>query len=207
MRSHTQMYQIKLFYTSNMPIILHAAFVSNFYFVSQLLYKRMKSNLIVNMLGQWQEQEFTRQMVPVGGLAFYISPPTGITDLLFEPIHSLFYVVFVLCSCAFFAHTWIDVSGQAPKDVANQLKQNQMMVAGYRDASAVKVLERYIPTAAICGGIAIGALTIIADFMGAIGSGTGILLAVTIIFELVQKVAMESGGMPGMGQAQAGRGA
>jgi protein transport protein SEC61 subunit alpha len=29
----------------------------------------------------------------------------------------------------------------------------------------------------------IGALTIVADFMGAIGSGTGILLAVTIIFQ------------------------
>jgi protein transport protein SEC61 subunit alpha len=31
--------------------------------------------------------------------------------------------------------------------------------------------------------MAIGALTIFADFMGAIGSGTGILLAVTIIYE------------------------
>jgi protein transport protein SEC61 subunit alpha len=29
----------------------------------------------------------------------------------------------------------------------------------------------------------IGALTIFADFMGAIGSGTGILLAVNIIYE------------------------
>lgn len=29
----------------------------------------------------------------------------------------------------------------------------------------------------------IGALTVVADFMGAIGSGTGILLAVTIIFQ------------------------
>ena len=28
-----------------------------------------------------------------------------------------------------------------------------------------------------------GALTIVADFMGAIGSGTGILLAVTIIYQ------------------------
>jgi protein transport protein SEC61 subunit alpha len=33
------------------------------------------------------------------------------------------------------------------------------------------------------GGMCIGLLTIFADFMGAIGSGTGILLAVTIIYE------------------------
>jgi len=47
----------------------------------------------------------------------------------------------------------------------------------------VKQLARYINTAAAFGGICIGALCIFADFMGAIGSGTGILLAVTIIYQ------------------------
>lgn len=42
-------------------------------------------------------------------------------------------------------------------------------------------LPRYIPTAAAFGGLCIGALSVLADFLGAIGSGTGILLAVTII--------------------------
>ena len=46
----------------------------------------------------------------------------------------------------------------------------------------VKELNRYIPNAAAFGGMCIGALTIMADLMGAIGSGTGILLAVTIIY-------------------------
>merc|ERR1712032_653297 len=40
-------YPIKLFYT---PIILQTALVSNLYFFSQLLYKRFKSNMFVNML-------------------------------------------------------------------------------------------------------------------------------------------------------------
>jgi len=43
-------------------------------------------------------------------------------------------------------------------------------------------MNQYIPTAAMLGGMSIGLLTIIADFLGAIGSGTGILLAVTIIY-------------------------
>lgn len=47
----------------------------------------------------------------------------------------------------------------------------------------VNQLRRYINTAATFGGICIGALCIFADFMGAIGSGTGILLAVTIIYQ------------------------
>ena len=46
---------------------------------------------------------------------------------------------------------------------------------GHRDTTQAlkKELNRYIPTAAAFGGMCIGALTIIADFMGAIGSGTG----------------------------------
>jgi hypothetical protein len=58
-----------------------------------------------------------------------------------------------------------------------------MIMKGFRDKSVINVLKRYIPIAAAFGGMCIGALTVIADFMGAIGSGTGILLAVTIIFQ------------------------
>ena len=58
-----------------------------------------------------------------------------------------------------------------------------MIIQGHRDESMVKQLNRYIPTAAAFGGMCIGALSVVADFMGAIGSGTGILLAVTIIYQ------------------------
>merc|ERR1712070_1103317 len=67
-------YPIKLFYTSNMPIILQSALVSNLYFFSQLMFKRFKSNVLVNLLGQWQEVEMSGQSIPVGGLVYYISP-------------------------------------------------------------------------------------------------------------------------------------
>jgi hypothetical protein len=38
-----------------------------------------------------------------------------------------------------------------------------------------------------------GVLTIVADFMGAIGSGTGLLLAVTTIYEYYEIVRRETG--------------
>lgn len=47
-------YPIKLFYTSNIPIILQTALVSNLYFLSQLLYRRFPTNILVNIVGQWQ---------------------------------------------------------------------------------------------------------------------------------------------------------
>merc|ERR1711972_1090678 len=83
-------YPIKLFYTSNIPIILQTALVSNLYFFSQLLYRRFKSNMIVNLLGQWQEVEATGQSIPVGGLVYYLSPPTSFMDIWDDPIHALF---------------------------------------------------------------------------------------------------------------------
>lgn len=50
-------YPIKLFYTSNMPIILQSALVSNLYFISQMLYKRFPNFFLVRLLGRWQEFE------------------------------------------------------------------------------------------------------------------------------------------------------
>merc|ERR1712151_1009671 len=184
-------YPIKLFYTSNTPIILQTALVSNLYFFSQLLYKRFKSNMIVNLLGQWQEVDYSGQSIPVGGLAYYISPPHSFTDIWDDPIHAIFYVAFVVTSCALFSRTWVDVSGSSARDVAKKLRDQGMMIPGYRDSDLTKVLNRYIPTAAAFGGACIGALTIIADFLGAIGSGTGILLAVTIIYEYFEIVSKE----------------
>jgi len=60
-----------------------------------------------------------------------------------------------------------------------------------REDGMVRYLNRYIPTAAAFGGVCIGALSIFADFMGAIGSGTGILLAITIIYQYFEQIAKE----------------
>merc|ERR1712021_305558 len=69
----------------------------------------------------------------------------------------------------------------------------QMVMKGHRDSSLAKELNRYIPTAAAFGGMCIGALTVVADFMGAIGSGTGILLAVTTIYQYFEMFVKENG--------------
>ncbi|KAJ6979769.1 protein transport protein Sec61 subunit alpha [Populus alba x Populus x berolinensis] len=185
-------YPIKLFYTSNMPIILQSALVSNLYFISQLLYRRYSGNFLVNLLGKWKESEYSGgQFVPVGGLAYYITAPSSLADMAANPFHALFYFVFMLSACALFSKTWIEVSGSSARDVAKQLKEQQMVMPGHRESNLQKELNRYIPTAAAFGGICIGALTVLADFMGAIGSGTGILLAVTIIYQYFETFEKE----------------
>lgn len=183
-------YPIKLFYTSNIPIILQTALVSNMFFISQLLSNRFQNNLLVQLLGRWQMTAAGHQ-IPVGGLVYYISPPRTFTEVVTDPIHSIIYLVFVLSACAIFSVTWIEVSGSSPRDVAKQLRDQDLVIKGMRQCNTEKKLRQYIPTAAAFGGVAIGALTVFADFMGAIGSGTGILLAVTIIFQYFEIYAKE----------------
>ncbi|KAM9953032.1 hypothetical protein ACTFIW_006376 [Dictyostelium discoideum] len=195
-------YPIKLFYTSNIPIILQSALVSNLYFISQLLYRRFPDNILVNLFGAWRTSEYSQQMIPVSGLTYYISSPNNMSAVLADPFHALFYIAFMLTSCALFSKVWIEVSGSSARDVAKQLKDQQMTMKGHRDTSVIKELNRYIPTAAAFGGLCIGALTVVADFMGAIGSGTGILLAVTIIYQYFETFVKEqqelSGGIGGL---------
>ncbi|GAB5568341.1 protein transport protein Sec61 subunit alpha [Prionailurus iriomotensis] len=175
-RGQYNTYPIKLFYTSNIPIILQSALVSNLYVISQMLSARFSGNLLVSLLGTW----------------------SSFGSVLEDPVHAVVYIVFMLGSCAFFSKTWIEVSGSSAKDVAKQLKEQQMVMRGHRETSMVHELNRYIPTAAAFGGLCIGALSVLADFLGAIGSGTGILLAVTIIyqyFEIFVKEQSEVGSM------------
>ncbi|KAJ1461408.1 protein translocase complex subunit [Pelagophyceae sp. CCMP2097] len=186
-------YPIKLFYTSNMPIILQTALVSNLYFLSQMLYTRYPGIFLVGLMGKWEKLEGASSTVPTGGLAYYISPPRSVTEVIYDPIHAAFYLVFILGSCAVFSTMWIEVSGSSARDVAKQLRDQQMVMKGHRDSALVHILNRYIPPAAAFGGMCIGALTVVADLLGAIGSGTGILLAVTIIYQYYEMFAKEQG--------------
>lgn len=191
MRGQNGIYPIKLFYTSNIPIILQTALVSNLYFFSQLLHRRYPNNILIQLLGRWQDNQ-TGQSVPIGGLAYYVSPPATLVEILADPLHFILYLIFILGACALFSKTWIEVSGSSPRDVAKQFQEQDMVIRGYREDSTYRVLNRYIPAAAAFGGMCIGLLTVFADFMGAIGSGTGILLAVTIIYQYWETYQKES---------------
>lgn len=181
-------YPIKLFYSSNIPIILQSALVSNLFFFSQILYKRYRNNFVINLLGKWQDVEQGGHSIPVGGLAYYISPPSSILEFARDPFHTIFYIAFILISCGLFSKTWIEVSGSSVNDVCKNLREKGYTLHGFRESNINQVFKRYIPIAATFGGMCIGALTIFADFVGAIGSGTGILLAVTIIYSYYEEL-------------------
>jgi len=194
-------FPIKLFYTSNIPIILQTAFISNIYFLSQLLFKRYPTNILVRLFGTWKNVEgiFT----PIGGLAYYLSPPKSAMEIIYDPLHVIMYLVFVLGACALFARFWIDISGNSARHVAKGLRAQGYTIYGgmSTEQSMVRKLNKHIPIAAAFGGMCLGFLSISADFLGAIGSGTGILLAVTILHQYFEILAKEAGanGLGGFG--------
>jgi len=194
-------FPIKLFYTSNIPVILQTALVSNLYTMSQLLSRRYPGNLLVRLFGDWRPNA-KGQYIPTGGLAYYVSPPRTLVEIITDPIHSAIYVIFILGCCAVFSRVWIDISGSSPNDVARTLKEQNFVIKNYSSDAVLKVLNRYIPVAAAFGGMCIGLLSIFAEFLGALGSGTGILLAVSIISNYYEMYArqqrMESGLFQGM---------
>merc|ERR1712027_301983 len=154
-RGQYSSYPIKLFYTSNIPIILQSALVSNLYVISQMMSVKFAGNFFVNLLGVWSDAGGGRAY-PIGGLCYFLSPPETFSHLLIDPIHAILYIIFMLGSCAFFSKTWIDVSGSSAKDVAKQLRDQQMVMRGHRETSMIHELNRYIPTAAAFGGLCIG---------------------------------------------------
>jgi len=187
-------YPVKLFYTSNMPIMLESALTSHIYIVSQMLFHRFPENFLVKLLGVWEPMDESSQLAATSGFAYYISPPRTVRAAFVDPIHTILYILFMTSVCAIFSKTWIEVSGSGPRDIAKQLKDQQLVMAGHREGSMYKELKRVIPTAAALGGAVLGLLSVTADLMGAIGSGTGILMAVTIIYSYWEIGQREAGG-------------
>ncbi len=187
-------FPLKLFYVSNIPVIFAAALFGNIYFISQLIWQRYNntnSNFWLNLLGKFVIQG--QQYQPSGGLVYYVVPPRSIALVAQDPIRALVYTLLLIIGCVFFAVTWVEVGGMDSAAVARQLLDSGMQIEGFRRSEIPirQMLERYIPTVTIVGAILIGLIAGSADFLGAFGSGTGILLTVGIIEQYYQILVQE----------------
>ena len=186
-------YPIKLLYTSNIPVILVQALYANILFITQLLWNRFPDNFwVTNVLGNFKAEEGGR-LIPTGGIIYYLSPPQGLTGVSEDPIRAAIYAIIFILLNGYFSLLWVEVSGMTPRDLARQLIQAQVQIPGYRSSERVieTILNRYIPTLALFGGFLVGILAVFADFLGAIGSGIGVLLTVGIIYQYYQILAQE----------------
>jgi len=193
-RGFRSRYPIKLLYVSNLPVIFAFALFANVYLFSQIfwgLYNPHNSNFWFNLLGQFQIVGNTP--TPIGGLAYYVTAPHGITDVTAHPDKAFGYLGILVVFCIIFSLTWLEVGGLGPSTVAKQLVDSGMQIPGYRrsDKAVESILKRYIPTVTVLGGVIVGLLAGITDFFGVFGSGMGILLSVGIIYQYYEILMQE----------------
>ncbi len=186
-------YPIKLLYVSNLPVIFASALFANIYFISQLLWSQPwgRNNFWVSLLGQYATVE--DQVVPVGGLVYYVISPQNLADVMNDPLRALGFVSIMVAFCIVFSLTWLEVGGLGPKMVAKQLIDSGMQIPGFRRSSKPieSLLNRYIPTVAVLGGVLVGLIASVANFFGVFGTGMGILLAVGILYQYYQLIMQE----------------
>jgi preprotein translocase subunit SecY len=129
----------------------------------------------------------------VGGLVYYVISPQNLSDVASDPIRALGFTAIMVAFCVVFSLTWLEVGGLGPKMVAKQLIDSGMQIPGFRRSSKPieSLLNRYIPTVAVLGGIVVGLIASVANFFGVFGTGMGILLAVGILYQYYQLLMQE----------------
>jgi len=103
-------------------------------------------------------------------------------------VHVVVYIFFNMLLCVIFGQFWVETTGMGAKEVAEQLDRAGMQIPGFRRDPRVveKKLNDYIPYIVIIGSAFVGLLASLADMSGALGTGTGILLTVGIIYKFYQ---------------------
>lgn len=128
--------------------------------------------------------------------------PTGGLINVPEWVHVITYILVLVGMCVLFGTFWIEMTGQSPKKVAEQLQSVGWQIPGFRRDPRIieNVLDKYIPTITVLGSIFVGLLAALATLSGAIGTGMGILLTVGIMYMLYQQLERENQleGMPGL---------
>ncbi len=189
-------YPIKLLYVSNLPVIFASALFANVFFFSQLLWSTQGqpapgTNLFFQIIGDYSRTN--NSVVPVGGLAYYVTAPRSIQSVAAEPLRAAAYLGILVAFCAVFSLIWLEVGGLGPSKVAQQLMDSGMQIPGYRRSGKPieSILKRYIPVVTILGGVIVGLVAALSDFLGVFGSGVGILLSVGIIYQYYELLMRE----------------
>jgi preprotein translocase subunit SecY len=201
-------YPMKLLYVSNIPVILVNALYANFLFFGQLLagpnavLRASNGGAIpdiwLNLIGVFDERSQGANtgsyLVPRGGLLYYLSPPQGLEQLINDPLRGLIYLVIFIFLCILLGRVWVEVSGLAPRDISRQIIDSGMQIPGFRSSEKIieRILKRYIPTLIILNGFIIAVMSFTADSLGALTSGTGLLIAIGIVHQYSEQIAKEA---------------
>jgi preprotein translocase subunit SecY len=210
-RGHGIRWPLSFIYTSVIPIILVAALIANIQLFARLIFSStlacretitaggacsMGQKILIpisNILGTYVGD------TPASGLAAWLFSPDLVGKLIRGSLtftdlgQAAVYMGFFIAGSVVFSIFWMQTSGMDATSQAKQMMSSGLQIPGFRKDQRVmeRLLDRYIWPLTVMGGITIGFLSAIADLSGALSSGTGILLAVMIIYKLYEDIAKQ----------------
>src|SRR3989344_3767796 len=195
-------YPIKFLYVSNIPVILASALLLNVQVIGLFM-----ANAGVPLLGNFDRVTNRPMQGLDGGFAYLTSAlpspiflvggySTYVSQYLLNPtelLHILVYGLVLVVLCVIFGWFWIESTGMGAEKVAAQLNKTGLQIPGYRQDPRIteKILQKYIPIITVLGSIFVGVLAWFADITGALGTGTGILLTVGILYRFYEDLAQQ----------------
>jgi preprotein translocase subunit SecY len=195
LRGFGRSWPLKLLYTSNIPVILAATLISQFQLVGRIGLNQ-QNGLSCGILGCYDARGNA-----VSGLVYYLSAPTNfLIDLVTGSVNAgyatraVIHILLYSVLATVFSIFWVSTSGMDARSVAEQIEAIGMQIPGYRrDARSMEaVLNKYIPYLAFLGGLIVGLVAAVADITASIGTGTGILLTVMIIYQYYEQLSTEN---------------
>jgi preprotein translocase subunit SecY len=194
LRGYGVKWPLAFFYASNIPVILAAALVANIQLFGGLLENALGHSTILGHFSNGQA---------VSGVAYWLGS-SNIVDTLIRSqgfssvplsifVQAITHILFFMVISAIFAVLWVRTAGMDESNQAKKIIASGLQIPGFRKDQRVleSILKRYILPLTIMGGLAVGALSAFADILGALTSGTAILLAVMIIYQLYQNIAQQ----------------
>jgi preprotein translocase subunit SecY len=179
---------LNFFYTSNIPVILVAALMANIQLFARLL-ERWGHPIFGTFSGN----------SPISGLVYWINSPDVVQNIikgsfsLTQLGQAAIYVSLMVGGAIIFSIFWMQTANMDARSQAKQILSSGLQIPGFRRDERVleKILSRYIWPLTIVGGASVGLLAALADLTGALSRGTGILLAVMIIYKLYEEIAKQ----------------
>lgn len=173
-RGHGIRWPLNFFYTSNIPVILVAALLANFQLLGSFVPGLAWLGNLVNA------PNLLEQII------------TGSVSLV-SILQSLAYILVFMIGSLIFGIFWVQTAGLDAASQAKNIMKSGLQIPGFRKDQRVleRMLSRYIWPLTVVGSLAVGLLASVADLTGALGSGTGILLTVMIIYQLYQQIAQQ----------------
>lgn len=187
-RGHGIRWPLNFIYTSVIPIILVSALMANIQ-----LWARLMQNRGMPILGTFVGN------TPSTGLVAWLEAPNVVGSIIRGTMswnvaaHAVVYLLILMAGAAVFSIFWMQSSGMDAKSQAKQMMSSGLQIPGFRRDQRVleRLLGRYVWPLTVMGGLTIGLLSGIADLTGALARGTGILLAVMIVFKLYEEIAKQ----------------